>query len=214
MLKYSPLKMVKRPFAPLAGLLLIALLAGCASAPPRQSDDLCAVFHEKTDWYAAAVAAEERWGAPVHVTMAIIRHESSYREDARPPREYLLGLVPWFRPSSAFGFAQAKDETWDWYRESSGNRWADRDEFDDAVDFVGWYLHQSQRMLGLSKWDAYSQYLAYHEGQGGYKRGSYRNKGWLLGVARRVSNTAKGYATQLASCRKALEREASSWWPF
>jgi hypothetical protein len=71
----------------------------------------------------------------------------------------------------------------------------------------------SNRMLGISRWDAYSQYLAYHEGQGGYKRGTYQRKPWLLKVARKVESRAKSYQTQLARCEDELD---SGWslWPF
>lgn len=200
----------KSPFLILS--LTLALLS-CASPPPKQADDLCSVFEEKDDWYEDARSATERWGTPIHVQMAIIRHESSYGEDARPPRDYLLGVIPWFRPSSAYGYAQVKDETWDWYIEKTGNYGADRDDFDDAVDFVAWYTNQSNRVLGISKWDAYKQYLAYHEGQGGYRKGSYRKKKWLLRYARKVERTAKRYAVQLNACRDRLESERS-WWFF
>ena len=203
-----------KPFLVLALTALTALaLCACATPPPKQADNLCSVFGEKDDWYVDARSAAERWGTPIHVQMAIIRHESSYEEEARPPRDYLLGVIPWFRPSSAYGYAQAKDETWDWYIEKTRNFGADRDDFDDAVDFVAWYTNQSQRILGISKWDAYKQYLAYHEGQGGYRKGSYRNKKWLLRYARKVEHTAKLYAAQLNSCRDRLESE-QSWWFF
>ena len=121
--------------------------------------------------------------------------------------------VAWGRVSSAYGYAQAKDGTWDWYREKTGNRFADRDDFADAVDFIAWYCSMSNKMLGISKWDAYSQYLAYHEGQGGYKRKSYKQKPWLLKVARQVDSRAKNYHTQLARCEDDLD---SGWslWPF
>jgi hypothetical protein len=29
---------------------------------------------------------------------------------------------------------------------------------------MGWYTHKAQRLNGTSKWDAYGQYLNYHEG--------------------------------------------------
>lgn len=194
-------------------LCVAPMLFSCSTAPPKNSDNLCSVFREKAEWYTDARAAAERWGTPIHVQMAIIRHESSYGEDARPPRDYLLGVIPWFRPSSAYGYAQAKENTWEWYIEQTGNHGADRDEFEDAVDFVAWYTSLSHRMLGISKWDAYKQYLTYHEGQGGYRKGSYRKKKWLLRYAKRVEQTAKQYAKQLSGCRESLERE-SSWWPF
>ncbi len=122
-------------------------------------------------------------------------------------------MIPWFRSSSAYGYAQVKDDTWDWYIQKTGNSGADRDDFDDAVDFVAWYTNQSHKILGISKWDTYNQYLAYHEGQGGYRKGSYRNKKWLLRYAKKVEQTAKSYAVQLSSCRESLEIE-KSWWPF
>lgn len=28
---------------------------------------------------------------------------------------------------------------------------------------MGWYIQKSQRVNGVSKWDAYGQYLNYHE---------------------------------------------------
>ncbi|MEM9300721.1 MAG: transglycosylase SLT domain-containing protein, partial [Pseudomonadota bacterium] len=154
-------------------------LAACASRPPAQVDDICAIFEEKPRWYKDALASEERWGTPVHVQMAIIRQESRFRSDARPPREKLLGVVPWKRKSDAYGYAQVKDATWDWYRDKTGRRGAKRTDFGDAIDFVGWYTTVSQQQLGLSKWDPYGQYLAYHEGHGGYERGTWRSKGWL-----------------------------------
>ncbi|MET0052341.1 MAG: hypothetical protein ABW095_14870, partial [Candidatus Thiodiazotropha sp.] len=77
----------------------------------------------------------------------------------------------------------------------------------------GWYVYQTHRKTGVSKWDAYNQYLAYHEGQGGYQRGSYKKKAWLMEVARKVDQNAKRYRAQIAECRDELER-GWSLWPF
>jgi len=184
-------------------LLFMSLLAGCATTPtaPKNPANLCSVFVENRDWYVKALRAERRWGAPVPVQMAIINQESSFVDDARPPRYRFLGILPLWRTSSAYGYAQAKDETWSWYKTKTGNDGADRDEFGDAADFIGWYLHQSFVSLGLSKRDAYSQYLAYHEGHGGFKRKSYVAKPWLQKAAARVAATAERYRKQLAACR-------------
>lgn len=202
-------------FLLLVFLLSIAsfILSNCASNPPRNPDDICAIFKEKDDWYQKSRDAEKRWGTPIPVQIAIIRQESAFRDDAQPPRNTLLGFIPWTRPSSAYGYPQAKDSTWDWYIEKTGNSGADRDDFSDAVDFVGWYTHTSQRTLGISKWDGYNQYLAYHEGHGGFKRKTYRRKHWLQSVARKVDSQSKRYAKQLSICREELE---NSWslWPF
>jgi hypothetical protein len=185
----------------------------CASRPPSNVDNICAIFEEKDDWYEDARASEKRWGTPIHVQMAIIRQESRFQDDAQPPRSTLLGFIPWTRPSSAYGYPQAKDTTWDWYIEETDNSGADRDDFADAVDFVGWYTNRSQRTLGISKWDAYQQYLAYHEGHGGFKRKSFDKKAWLKSVARKVDRQSKRYASQLKGCRAELE-QGWSLWPF
>ena len=200
------------------GLALLAsgiglLLINCASSPPQNIDNICAIFEEKDDWFEDARASEQRWGTPIHVQMAIIRQESRFRDDAQPPRGTLLGFIPWTRPSSAYGYPQAKDGTWEWYIQKTGNDGADRDDFGDAVDFVGWYTNLSHRRLGISKWDAYRQYLAYHEGHGGFERRTYRKKGWLKSVARKVERQSKRYAAQLKGCREELE-EGWSLWPF
>ena len=191
----------------------ILFLSNCASNPPRNPGNICAIFEEKDDWYDDAGESEQRWGTPIHVQIAIIKQESAFRGDAQPPRGKLLGFIPWARPSSAYGYPQAKDGTWDWYIEKTGNSGADRDDFSDAVDFVGWYTNLSQRTLGISKWDGYNQYLAYHEGHGGFKRKTYRRKKWLQSVARKVDNQSKRFAAQLRGCREDLENDWSLW-PF
>jgi len=183
-------------------LLLALLISGCATRPPNNIDSICAIFAEKRSWRVAASRSTKRWGTPIHVQMAIMRQESSFRHDAKPGRKSrLLGIIPRGRVSSAYGYPQAKDETWQWYVRSTGRRGADRDNFADAIDFIGWYTHQSQQLAGISKWDPYNQYLAYHEGQGGFKRQSYASKGWLIDVARRVDRTAKEWGAQLKRCR-------------
>ena len=45
-----------------------------------------------------------------------------------------------------------------------------------------WYNDQSHRRNHIFKTDAHHLYLAYHEGHGGYARGSYRGKSGLKGV--------------------------------
>jgi hypothetical protein len=145
------------------------------------------------------------------VQLAVIYQESRFVQDAKPPRQKLLWVIPWTRPSSAYGYGQIKDSTWEWYLKSTGRRWADRDDFDDVVDFIGWYGDMSHRKLGISKADAYSQYLAYHEGHGGFKRQSYKNKKWLLRVASKVQARATNYAAQLKQCEDSLGK---GWWFF
>lgn len=192
---------MRRP-APLAAALAAALaLAGCASdKQPSNVAHACAIFDERPHWRRAVAKSEAKWGAPAHVQLAIIKQESSFQKDARPPREYALGFIPWGRKSSAYGFSQALDGTWEWYVKETGARGADRDDFDDAADFVGWYMARTARVNGIAMTDAYHQYIAYHEGHTGFKRGSWRSKAWLDQVARRVQRQSEEYRRHMEVC--------------
>jgi hypothetical protein len=181
--------------------IALLLLAACATAPPRNVSNACAIFAEYDDWYPDAQAASRRWGVPLPVLLAIIHQESAFRSDAQPPRTWYLGFIPGSRPSSAYGYSQALDGTWDRYIAATGNHGADRDDFDDAVDFIGWYVNETAKRNRIAKSDAYHQYLAYHEGHGGFAKGSYRKKPWLMERAKQVRRQADRYSAQLARCK-------------
>lgn len=183
----------------LAGLTLVG---ACASAPPKNPSDICAIFAEKRSWYRATRDAQYRWGTPKALQMAIIRQESGYDDDARPARGRFLFVFPGKRKSSARGYPQAVDGTWETYIRATGNRGADRDSFRDAADFVAWYARETRSRNGVPLTDAYRQYLAYHEGWGGYARGSYRSKSGLRATARRVAANTAAYQRQLRRCER------------
>lgn len=186
--------------------LILLLLNACASAPPENTANICSMFEDRRSWYKAATRTEKRWGTPVYVSMAIMEQESSFNARARPERTRLLGFIPWLRPSSAYGYAQVLDETWSEYKASAPNWGARRSSFKDAMDFVGWYTNTSVRSNRIARNDAYNLYLAYHEGNGGWSRGTYRNKGWLMDVARNVQNTSNLYQNQYQRCERELGR--------
>ncbi|GAL08709.1 hypothetical protein JCM19237_3398 [Photobacterium aphoticum] len=184
------------------------MLSGCATAPPKHQSNLCDIYREYPDWYDASLDMQDEWGTPMQVAMAIIKQESSFRHDARPPKKYVLGFIPWGRVSSAYGYAQAQDPAWEDYQKATGNG-GSRTDFADSMMFVGWYTSETQKQLGISKWDTYNQYLAYHDGRGGYQRGTYKRKPQLMKISRRVAQQAKDYGWQLKQCRKELETTAA-----
>lgn len=188
--------------------LIFLILNGCATVPANV-DQACVLLEGRDDWYKSLRASEKKWGVPMHVQLAIIHQESKFRSDAKPPRKKWFGFIPGPRPSSAYGYAQALDDTWAWYKKKTGNSWADRDDFDDAVDFIGWYVDISHKTIGLSKWDAKSHYLAYHEGHGGYKKKTFLNKPWLVHVADKVATRASEYKEQLKECSSTLDSRKS-----
>ena len=192
--------------------LTLVALTGCTTAPPRDQSNLCNIYRQYPRWYEDSLAMQSQWGTPVQVAMAIMKQESSFVADALPPRAYLLWVIPWGRVSDSYGYAQAQPPAWNDYKKSTGNG-GSRDNFADAIMFIGWYTAGTQQQLGISKWDAYKQYLAYHEGRGGYSRGTYRAKHWLMQVARKVDQQSKTYGAQLNQCRSELEKNRS-WFRF
>lgn len=201
----------KRTLAMIVAALALAVVGCSATKPPGRPDDACAIFREKKGWYEEALEARERWGVPIAIQLAFIRQESSFDGDAKPPRRWYLGFIPGPRPSSAQGYAQALESTWKEYRKATGESGADRDEFGDAVDFIGWYNSRSAKMCDIAKHDAYRLYLAYHEGPVGYRRGTYRRKTWLLGTAQRVAGRAAKYGSQLSRCEAELKPKSRGW---
>ena len=197
----------------LAIIATVMLVSGCATTPPEQTDNVCDIFREKSGWYTDAKESRARWGVPISVSMAFMHQESRFVATAKPPRRKLWGFIPGSRPSDSYGYSQAKNSTWEWYQRSTGNYGADRDDFGDAIDFIGWYNNVSSEKIGISKQDAFRLYLAYHEGHGGYRKQSYRSKEWLVDVARKVDRRANRYNSQLQDCSEELEpRGWFDWW--
>lgn len=182
------------------------MVSGCASLPLTSTENICSIFRSKTHWHKSALDMQEKWNLPIHVAMAVMNKESNFRRKAKPPRKYLLGLIPWKRRSSAYGYSQAVDGTWQAYIDDTNNRFARRTSFDDSMDFMGWYMNRSLTSANISLDDAYRQYLAYHEGWTGYKRRSYEQKPWLLGVAREVRALSHRYKHQYHSCQHTLDK--------
>ena len=204
---------------PLAVVTILAYLLGDiyvrTPAPPRDQENLCSVFAEQPDWYDEAAQSLQRWGTPIATQMAFVQQESAFQRFVKPPRRRLWGLIPWQRPSSAYGYAQAQDPAWHDYRQAMERPLAQRSNMQDALDFIGWYNQQSHRQLGIPLNNPEHLYLAYHEGRSGFLHRSYRHKPEVLQLAHRVATRSRRYAKQLASCEKALRcRHFYQFWPF
>lgn len=196
---------------------MLLCFSGCAGTELRNPENLCAIFREKPEWYESASASRAKWGIPIPIMMSIMYHESDFRSDARPRRTWLF-IFPGPRLSTAYGYSQSIDSTWNIYRKHTGNLHADRTDFGDAIDFIGWYCHISFVKCGMSKEDAYNLYLAYHEGQNGFNQGTYNKKPWLKKVAGSVQEYAETYTRQFGLCefefRKPEIRGRNCLYPF
>ncbi|HEY8518176.1 MAG TPA: hypothetical protein VIS07_21915 [Candidatus Binatia bacterium] len=180
--------------------MLCALASACSARRPSRPHDACAIFEEIPDWYEAARESYETWGVPVPIQLAVIHQESRFVHDVRPPRKKILWVIPGPRPSSAYGYGQVLDSTWKEYQDERGGWFADRDDFEDVVDFIGWYGARGARRYGIPRDDPYAFYLSYHEGHMGYVRGTYRNKPEVKRRAAEVARRARQYARQLSAC--------------
>ena len=194
----------------LSALALLFSLVACSSSsdPPSDISNACSIVQERDGWYKAARRSAKKWKVPTPVILAIIWRESQFVSEARTPRKFALGVVPWGRQSSAYGFAQAIDGTWEWYQKDQNASSADRNDFGDAADFVGWYMDRTRKQLGIAPQDARNHYLAYHEGHGGYRTGKWRNKKFLVRASKQVEQISRVYDAQLRSCDADYARES------
>ena len=195
--------MKKYKFNYLLLFITIFIVQSCVTKPPQNPDNICLIFQEKKGWYKAAIRSEKRWKVPPYVLMSFVYQESSFKADAKPERDKLLGIIPWFRPSTAVGYSQALIKTWEDYKDETGNNRANRKNFDDSADFIGWYASKGYYQ-GFEKTDARSLYLAYHEGWGGYK--DYKNNQKVIVLAKKVKNQSEKYKSQLQKCQKRLNK--------
>ena len=186
-------------------MILLVLVASCGSrqySAPRDIDNACSIVRQNPDYLRAFRATERNWGVPIPTLMAIIYQESKFIGNNRPPHQYALGVIPMGRQSSAYGYSQALDGTWEEYQRRQGGRSARRDDIGDATDFMGWYMAQTVRETGVALSDTRNQYLAYHEGRSGFKRGTYNSKAWLVRIAGEVADRAVMYDAQLRTCNR------------
>lgn len=185
-------------------------LVACSDPPPKRSTNICEIFKEYPQWYWHTQEVQQKWGAPISVQMTIIYEESSFRNDAKPPREKLFGFIPWVRETTASGYSQALNPTWQLYLKATNQRGASRTNFANAVDFIGWFTDYAHKELKLKKSDMFDLYLAYHEGINGYRNHSYIRKPWLVHLARESEALQQRYHKQLLQCAGDIPQKP--WW--
>jgi hypothetical protein len=185
-------------------LFLFFFIFSCSSIPKNTADG-CSIFSERYLWYKHAKKTEQKWGTPIYLQLAFIKMESDFDWLARPERLKIFKVIPYRRPSSSFGYSQAVKGTWKQYKEETNNKLATRTRFKDSVDFIGWYTNKTEKLLKISKKDAFRQYIAYHEGWGNYKK--YKEKPKVILLAKKVQQQSDKYKRQLNKCSKSLNRK-------
>ena len=182
-------------------ILLFFLISACSSIPKNTADG-CSIFSERYLWYKHAKKVEKKWGAPIYIQLAFIKMESDFDWLAKPARQKIFKIIPFKRPSSSLGYSQAVKGTWEQYKKETNNKLATRVRFKDSVNFIGWYTDKTEKLLKISKKDAFRQYIAYHEGWGNYK--NYKKKQKVILLAKKVQNQSNKYKNQLTKCKNSL----------
>ena len=185
-------------------LITILIFFSSCSSIPKNTSDSCSIFNERYLWYKHTKKVEKKWGTPIYIQLAIIKMESDFDWLAKPPRKKIFKIVPFKRPSSSFGYSQAVKGTWEQYKRETNSPLATRARFKDSVDFIGWYIHKTNKILKISKKDAFKQYLAYYKGWGDYKNYSKDKKAIIY--AKSVKDMAIKYRKQLTLCKKNLDK--------
>ena len=184
--------------------ILLFLISACSSIPKNTADG-CSIFSERYLWYKHAKKTEQKWGTPIYIQLAIIKMESDFDWLAKPERKKIFKVIPFKRPSSSFGYSQAVKGTFKQYKNETGSKLARRTRFKDSVDFIGWYMNKTEKILKIPKTDVYRQYIAYHEGWGNYK--NYKNNKKVIILAKRVTAQAEKYRKQIKQCQRKLNRK-------
>ena len=185
-------------------ILFFLLFCACSSIPSNTSNS-CLIFDERYLWYKHAKKAEQKWGTPIYIQLAIIKMESDFDWLAKPARGKIFKVIPYKRPSSSFGYSQAINSTWEQYKKETGNNLATRMRFKDSVDFIGWYTNKTENILKISKKDAFKQYVAYHEGWGNYKY--YKKNKKVIKLASKVQKQSDIFKKQLLRCENSLNKK-------
>ena len=185
-------------------LVLLFFFTSCSSIP-LNTNNSCDIFSERYLWYKHVKKTEEKWGVPIYIQLAIIKKESNFNWLAKPKRKNFFKVIPGPRPSSSFGYSQAVKGTWNQYKKETGNKIATRARFRDSVDFIGWYMNKTSKLLKIPKKDTYRQYLAYYLGWGDYK--NYKNNQKAIILAKNVKEQANSYRRQLKLCEEDLNKK-------
>lgn len=154
----------------------------------------CEILKEHPSWSKSLKQAEKQYSLSPSFAMGLIYQESRFKADAKS------------NYSTAYGYAQAINATWKHFQQDVKKN-ARRDNFDDSVQFIGWYMAQLSKSLKIRMSDHENLYMAYMLGATGFKRykaGTFKNKAKIeedkkLGA--KVKAYTKTYKNQLKKCK-------------
>ncbi|MEY8767918.1 transglycosylase SLT domain-containing protein [Francisella philomiragia] len=154
----------------------------------------CEILDQNPSWKSSLKTAQDKYNLPPAFAMGLIYQESRF--DAEAKSNY----------STAYGYAQAINNTWKHFQDEVKPN-AKRNNFDDSVQFIGWYMSQLAKSLKLKMSDSEDLYMAYMLGATGFKRykdGTFKNKAKIeedKNIANKVKAYTALYKSQLKDCK-------------
>ncbi|WP_150464310.1 transglycosylase SLT domain-containing protein [Francisella sp. XLW-1] len=183
-------------------VLLVVIIVAAAVFFSSNSSDVqvdanmgaCEILDQNPNWKLSLKKAQDKYNLSPAFAMGLIYQESRF--DAEAKSSY----------STAYGYAQAINSTWQHFQEEVKQN-AKRNNFDDSVQFIGWYMAQLSKSLKLKMSDSENLYMAYMLGATGYKRykaGTFKNKAKIeedKNIANKVKAYTNLYKSQLKDCK-------------
>lgn len=185
-------------------LVVIIALSACSPEKVTRTDDVCDIYNKNYDWYRSAIRAQNKYNINASTIMSVMAQESNFKHNARPQKRYAFYVLPWGYETTAQGYAQVINGAWDDYKKANSKWFPSRNNFNDASDFIGWYLKKASRELNINKNDNYHLYLAYHQGIKGYRRHEEKHNKQLDLIAKRVNQQALRYDKEFKHCQTNL----------
>ena len=182
------MKTIIRAINLLALMLCIFAVQTNSAKAGTDLDDACDILRDRIGWFTAASDVSEKWQISVPTILALMHQESRFKATAAA------------KTTTAYGYAQALDGTWELYVKENGAVGAKRTSFIASADFIGWYMGLTKQRVGLPLDDVAGHYLAYHEGHGGYRSKRWKKNAKLIAIAKDVARRAETYEEQMRAC--------------
>lgn len=172
------------------------------------SADMCAYYARYPKRYKVQKQYEGASGLSMIDVHTLLELESSVTPYAVPwKKQKRFGLTVLKAQSSAYGYAQVLNATWQDYEQSYPGFWLYRSNFYDSIHFAHWYRNAFHSSLKAST--LYEFYLLYHDGPGRYQRGDASS----LSLAKKAHARTNVQRKIWEDCKKSVEWR-SNWYAF
>ena len=186
-------------------LTISTILSGCyLPINEAQKDNVCTYLYGNPyiSHSIQSVTDDPKMQA---LTLAIIKHESNNKANARPIKTWLIKpYIPWEYYSSARGYAQGTKPTWLDFQNTHKSHTTQRHSYYNNVVFINWYIRTKGNQLPTHNY-FYEAYFLYHDGSKGYHKNMFKRSNNMKNYTQKVANSAKKNQAVLENCKKIIQ---------